>query len=435
MRREPIRTAKRAQAAPAGRALPLLAAAGAIATAAALGWSNGLFHPVPLALVTLATGASAAALAFARARPAERYDLRWTDRALGAAIALSLAFDAAFAPGLSLRFDRLGAFRPLLAVAAALAATYAWRDPPALLARLRFPLIVLAAAALGALVIRASPSPGIDVWLFQQFGAEALANGYDPYTVGYTNIYGPYTHNYSAAVLSTDRTLVLANPYPPLTLLLALPAVLAGLDVRWALLGCVVVSAWALRRLGRGAATAELAAILLVLQPRAFYVLELAWTEPTVLAATLVALVAVDAWARRGAAGGPTANAALGAGLAGALALASKQYAVLLLVPLAFAAPARHRRRAILVALAGAAATLVPFAVVDAASLVRSLVGFHLAQPFRADALSWPAAVVRMGGPALPVWPAFLLAAAVVAIAARRPVSTEGALAAAATAW
>jgi len=51
------------------------------------------------------------------------------------------------------------------------------------------------------------------------------------------------------------------------------------------------------------------------------------------------------------------------------------------------------------------------------------VIEFQLRQPFRTDALSWPAAIHSLGGPKLPTWPAFLLAGATLALALRGQVT------------
>ena len=422
-------------------ATPVLASAAAVAVALALGWSHGFLDPIALALVTLATGATIVAIFTARTTteaPAEPHPGRWPVGILGLGVTLSLAYDALAPPGYFVRLDGLSAFRPLLHFISVLVATYLWRRPSGMLERVRFPLLVAAAAALGATVIRASPRPHIDVWYFEQIGSMATLGGVNPYQVQYPNIYGPFTPNYAPAVLSADRSFVVGNPYLPLTLLLGTPTALLESDVRWVMLVLVVISACALRRLGRNSRTAELAAVLLLVQPRALFVLEQSWTEPIVLASFLLTLVAIDAWTRRTVAHvGDRADPAgwIATGIAGALALGSKQYAPLLLAPVFFTVPTRGRWLAALLAAGGAVLIIAPFALSDGPAFFHSVIALQLEQPFRADALSWPAAVARMGGPILPIWPAFVLAAATLSLGIRRAVSPERAILAAAGAW
>ena len=163
---------------------------------------------------------------------------------------------------------------------------------------------------------------------------------------------------------------MVAFPYPPLTLLAGVPAFAAFGDVRYALLALTAAAAWLIARAAPGN-TGELAAALVLFQPRTMFVLEQAWTEPLVLfcfALTVYAIARGAHWALVGAALG--------------LLVASKQYSLFLVVPLAFAMP---RRRSLWVAAAVLLALLVPFALPDPAGFWRGLVRFHFVQGFRAD--------------------------------------------------
>jgi hypothetical protein len=427
----PMDTDPRAWARPGSASL---AAFAAVTMALALAVSSGMLDPWALALVSLA-GVSA----FAAARMGLRGEPGGGRRAvvalLSAGLAASVAHNAVFLPGATVDPARLGAFRPALVVAGVAVAALFWRSTSAWLARARFGALVVAATVLGAAVIRASPAPGIDVWHCQQLGALALLDGRNPYTVAYPNIYGPGTPFIDPSLLSPDGRLLLANPYPPLLLLLDAPAALVG-DARWAMLAAVAASALLVRRLGRGSIESELAAALLLLQPQAFLVLELAWTEPVALAGLLAAALAV-ARVRQSAGEDRAASVRewLLPGLAGAFAASTKQYAALLLVPLLLALPSRLRPRAFSVAAGGTLAVAVPFLLWDPRAFVRGVVEFQIRQPFRTDALSWPAAVVSAGGPRLPSWPAFIVAAAVLFLTLRRTVTPAQAVLSAATTW
>jgi uncharacterized membrane protein len=270
-------------------------------------------------------------------------------------------------------------------------------------------------------VLRASPRPWIDVWVFQQGGAEALLHGANPYSASYPDIYGPNALAPYAPELLQGRR-VAAFPYPPLTLLVGAPAFAAFGDVRYALLALTVAAAWLIARAAPGN-TGELAAALVLFQPRTMFVLEQGWTEPLVLfcfALTAYAIARGAHWA--------LAGAALG------LLAASKQYSLFLVVPLAFAMP---RRRSLWVAAAVLLALLVPFALPDPAGFWRGLVRFHFAQGFRADSLSLTALAVRLAGPSVQAiaLAGVVLGAAVLAFCARRRLELPLACAGAATAW
>ncbi len=406
---------------------PRLAIAVALVVVA-LCFSNGHLDPFSLAAMS---AAAVAALAAARddrraaaGEPVPAPAAGAATSVLGAAIAVSLALDLVLPPGYHAEQARLGWFRPLVALVALVAFSYRSHDAPAWWVRLRFPLLLALSACMTALVIRAAPRPGIDVWWYQQLGAKAFLSGENPYASAYPNIYGKVSPYLEPTRLSGDGTQILAYPYPPLTILVGAASILAGGDVRWALVICVLFSAWAIRKLGRGAREAELAALLLLFQPRAFFVVEQSWTEPTVLAALLLTLLALERWrAREAQAAVPPRFAWVVPGLAAALLAASKQYSPLLLLPLLCAAPARGRWRAAALGLVGAAAVMAPFWAWEPAAFVRGVISWQLVQPFRDDALSWGAALAYVGGPRLPSAVAFVGVLGVL-VATLRPAMT-----------
>jgi hypothetical protein len=163
----------------------------------------------------------------------------------------------------------------------------------------------------------------------------------------------------------------------------------------------------------------------------------LSWTEPIALATVLLAAWAVARAAGSGSGAGevPGWRAWLLPGIAAALAASSKQYVPLILLPLLVALPRHARVRALAVAMSGAAIVAVPFLAWDPAAFVRGVVEFQVLQPFRADALAWPAAIVAWGGPRLPSWPAFVVAGGALAILLRRTATVAQAVLAGASAW
>ncbi|HEX5632749.1 MAG TPA: hypothetical protein VFX50_05950, partial [Gemmatimonadales bacterium] len=320
-----------------------IVAAGAVVLGLALFLSNGALHPLALAGVTFATLTALIALLLQRGERGERGEAgagagtRWTLGILWVGIAASFAIDATYLPGVYVEPAGLGWFRPVLGAFGVLVATHAVEAPP-WLARARFALELVAAAVLGGIVIEAAPAPAIDVWFYERMGATALLGGVNPYAIAYPNIYGPLTSFVSGALLSPDRTLVLANPYSPLTLLLVAPATALLSEPRWTMLAAVLFSAWAVRRLGKGSGVASLAAVFMLVQPRGLFVIEQAWTEPLVLASILaLALLVVrraEAPAPSGASGRVKSADWLPVALVGALALGTKQYSPLVLLPL-----------------------------------------------------------------------------------------------------
>ncbi|HEY6106150.1 MAG TPA: glycosyltransferase 87 family protein [Anaeromyxobacteraceae bacterium] len=406
----------------------LLCTVGAIAIAIALADRKGAYGVGALALVTLA--AACAAWAAALGRPGRREEppaageASWPGRGaagllLRAAVVVGLGALVVAKPGQHLRPIHPTAFHVLAAMALAVAAAPRATATEAV-RRLRFPLLALLWTAMAVVVIHNSPHPFIDVWHHQQIAAEALWNGRNPYAITYPNIY-PHQRWLAPELLSDGR--VKGFTYPPLTTLVGLPGWLLLGDVRFALLACTLLSAWAIRHLGRGAA-AEDAALLLLFHPRAFFMLDNAWTEPLLLAPLALALVA--ARELRGRSSWMASGAALG------LAAASKQFSLLVLPPFVAVMPRLWRGKVLAVAGGVAAATLLPFLVMGPRDLWHGLVTYQLVLPFREDSLSWMVPIARALGRPLPWWPAF--AAALAALAATFPRRSSPALAAT-SAW
>ena len=398
-----------------------LFALAALAVALALQISSGTYDERALALVTLATIAALIGVVW-RKRSAALENPVAAQAVLGAGCAAGLACHLFTTPTYYADPRAFqGGFRWFALISLVVLSAYLCIHLRASLVRARFLLLLLCFVFLGIVVLRASPRPWIDVWVFQQGGADALLHGANPYSASYPDIYGPNAlAPYAPELLQGQR--VVAFPYPPLTLLAGVPAFAAFGDVRYALLALTAAAAWLIARAAPGN-TGELAAGLVLFQPRTMFVLEQAWTEPLVLfcfALTVYAISRGAHWALVGAALG--------------LLVASKQYSLFLVVPLAFAMP---RRRSLWVAAAVLLALLVPFALPDPAGFWRGLVRFHFVQGFRADSLSLTALGVRLAGPSVQAiaLAGVVLGAAVLAFCARRRLELPLACAAAAAAW
>lgn len=396
---------------PGGRSLvPLLSGVATVSVAVALVPGFMGFHPLGLALATVGALAAVAAAvvgrrdagAFAHAQPR-------LGRLLAAALIAFLVSHLFIAPGIYLRPAHPVAFRILAGVATLLASTFLL-PAPRWLARWRFPALVGLWVAMAVVVVLASPFPFIDVWWIQQYGASLVWSGENPYTFLYPNIYGTGAL-FGPGVL--ERGMVASYPYPPLTFLLGAPAVIVLEDVRFLMIGLAATAALVGWRWCRSDA-AELAILAFLLQPRGFFVVEQSWTEPLVLATFAATVLAVLRWRARAPAGW------IVAGAAGALLLASKQYAPLLALPFLPVLPTGRRLTSVGVALGLAALTFVPFLLWNAGELHRDLVLMQLNQPFRMDALSWLVPVARaVGRPVTAAW-AFLGAGLVLLLAFRR---------------
>ena len=243
------------------------------------------------------------------------------------------------------------------------------------------PLLLGLHLCLGVWLIRSSPLPKIDVFAFQQIGAEALLAGKNPYTIEMPDIYHGTQQERDRAVygqgLSEGGKLKFGFPYPPLSLYLSTLGYVATGDHRYAQLLALTLAgafiAWS--RPGRVAA---LAAVLLLFTPRAFFILGRAWTEPFVVCM----LAATVFCACRGLRVLPIA---LG------LLLASKQYLVFALPAVFLLAPRARRGSIVLLvgALATAALVSAPLVLWDLHAFVHSAGTVQKLAPFRTDALSY----------------------------------------------
>jgi hypothetical protein len=303
-----------------------------------------------------------------------------------------------------------------------------------LLPRAAVPLLLAAHFLLGVWLIRSTPDPHIDVYVFQQEASKALLNGENPYTVSFPDIYRSGAGG-ERAVYGDDLTeggrVHFGFPYLPLSLVLALPGYALAGDHRYAQLAAMTL-AGALIAFARPGRVAALAAALLLFTPRGFFILGRGWTEP--FTAVLLALVVFLACRCRPPLVNTTAGSRCidwGLPVAVGLFLATKQYLALAvpLVWLLLPRPVTARRAVSFGAKAALAGLLVtlPLVIPDPPAFWRSTVGVQVLAPYRTDALSFPNLWLHKRGllPSdgslpprevlPPTWPAF--AAAVLAIA------------------
>jgi len=243
-------------------------------------------------------------------------------------------------------------------------------------------------------VLHVSPHPAIDVWTLQQAGAGELTQGHNPYSAVAVPDTGP-------------RSGLVPYTYPPLQLYATLPAYMIGGDVRYAMLGAVVLTGVALRMLTRRVAdlpslAQDAPALVIWLTPKLFLIIEQAWVDPVGLA-----LLCLAVWAQ------VSRRFSLAALLFG-LAFAAKQ-TMFWLIPLG-GVLLRFSRSQWLLAGGAIAATVLPLALWDLTSWYRANITFLLERPPRMDGLTlttwyyW-----RTGHP--PVgWPGLLAAVVLVAI-------------------
>ena len=402
----------------------LLCALAALVLALALQISSGMYDERALALATLAAAAAVVATLWRR-RGATGEPALPVQIILGAGSVFGLACHLLGNPTFYGDPRALaGGFRWLALTALVLLSAYLCVHLRTSLMKARFLLLLGCFVLMGVAVLKSSPRPWVDVWVIQQGGAEALRHGVDPYSASYPNIYGRLTAKMLAPELLVNGRIA-AYPYPPLTVLVNAVAHFLFGDVRYALLFLMAGAAFLLSRAAKNT-SGELAALFILFQPRTFFVLEQAWTEPLVLACFAGAALAIAS--RKGPL---LAGAALG------VLAASKQTSPFLVLPLAFALPPLGRRKALFAAAAVAALLLVPFALWDPPGFFRGLVRMQLWQPFRDDSLSLSAlaAHLKPGDYSALSLAGLALAAALFAFCLRSGIDLPLAASAAAAAW
>jgi len=386
---------------PSARGAPVaLLCLSATALGCALQVNFGQYHPLALPWLAAALAGVALCTAKPRRRPGRAFD-RWV---LATCVAVQFVLLLSGSPGATGALAPGGDLLPFRAglVAAAAVCGVSWWA----MGRWRGALVIALVgvhAMMGLWTLRAAPQPGVDVCLFQRESAEALVHGNNPYSITFPDPYADSSRFYGPGV-SQDGRLHFGYPYPPLSLLLIVPAHLLG-DFRYAQLAAMAL-AGLLVALARPGRLALAAAALLLFTPRGFFVLEAGWTEPFAvlfLAATVFALCRCPRWV------------ALPLGLL----LASKQYLVLALLATPLL-PMVPRFRTVAGALVTAAALTLPMALWDLPSFLRTVVALQWHQPFRDDALSFLVPLAQGAGMNSPAWIAFVLAGAAALVGVRK---------------
>lgn len=233
--------------------------------------------------------------------------------------------------------------------------------------------------ALGIWMIRCSPGPRVDLYIFHQNAIDALTSGTSPYG-GSNPILPEDALLYGTNVVRDGRVLI-GFPYPPLSLAISTLSRLAFGDYRYlhwlAVLGAAALVGYSTP--GRLSKAAGLAFLAL---PRSLYLLENGWTDP-LLCCAFAAVV----WC---ACRGHLRWLWLPVGCFFAL----KQYSLIFAPLVVLLFPRNEWRsavRCILMAGLVAALTLLPFFLWNPSGFVRDVIGFQAKMPFRPDSLSYPA--------------------------------------------
>ena len=368
--------------------------------------SNGNLHPDSIRWLTIACVLCLLGVA----APAWKWLESWGDQlpvlAAGLGIAYQLNQLLTSTPGIYMRNvgpQGLAPYALGLMLAALMIGAGLSKVPWA--GRLQLPLLLAAFIYLGLWMVRVAPEPFIDVFYFQRDGVLALIAGSNPYELRYRDIYG--NSPFYGEGLSVNGVLQFGYPYPPLSLLLAIPGQLIGGDYRTSQVVAIALAAL-LMATARPGRLGMAAAALWLFTPRAFFVIEQGWTEPFVV----LGLAAVVFTACR-------APRALPFMLG--LFLAVKQYlvfavpAALLLFPRPLPPRRELLRFAAKVAITGLAVSL-PLVLWNPKEFWHDVVALQVYQPFRVEAMSYLAWHAQGGGDRLPTALAFLAGVAGVAI-------------------
>lgn len=241
-------------------------------------------------------------------------------------------------------------------------------------------LAFLSFLSAGIWVIKASPNPHIDVFVFQQTSGRALLQGENPYEQTIPNIYVKNSGLYGDELMEGDH-LTIGNPYPPLSIYISTIGYIIGKDIRYSHLAAILLAA-ILIAYTQPNRDSLLISYLFLFTPRVFFVLEQSWTEPIVLLFTIFVVwsaIKKTTWLPY----------ALG------FMIASKQYYLFILPFLYFLKPPNTNWRKWIKPLLTTAATgliVTGFLALRNISAFLWDVGFaQWYQPFRPDALSFAA--------------------------------------------
>jgi hypothetical protein len=285
-------------------------------------------------------------------------------------------------------------------------------------------LVLLAALlashfVIGLSAIREFANPNFDVYWCQTQSLDALLKGVNPHTL--TLDYRPGDEvNYPASYVFGGRVHI-GFPYPPLSLLLALPGYLLGGDYRYSNLAAIILSAFFIAS-ARPSRVSFLAAALFLSAPCVLPVLKSGWTEPYVVL-MLSATVFCACRAPR------LLPWTLG------LLFASKQYAVFagLAVFLLPVEPGTLKGYAALIgkALLLATAITLPLALWNVGGFINDVVKLQFLLPFRMDSLSYLVWLTYNTGVQPPAALGFLMMLPAVALTVWRGARTPAGFAAA----
>lgn len=274
-------------------------------------------------------------------------------------------------------------------------------------------ILVILCWMIPAFLTIAMVSPHIDVIAVHQESLSSILRGVNPYGITLPVIYNDTeSQRYLSSADIRDGHLQYGYPYPPISLMLALPGHVIGGDYRFGAVIAIALAAWFMAN-AIPTKLALLTTFLFLFTPMAFYVLAMGWTEPFVIVCLGGCVYCI---ARRSS----LLPYAFG------LFIGVKQYlaiaclsALLVIKPLSIRSVFMFAIKGLLALLL----TIVPFVAWDHAALVNSLVRGFIVRP---DSLSFNSLFVRHGV----IVPGFVLLVptmlSAIAVALRAPRTVGG---------
>lgn len=366
-------------------------------------FGNGRYTPLSLAAVLLALAIAWAGVALARF-PAFLAAKPRLGTAVVAILGVEFWLDGTWAPWGSLAGNPSGTTIQQLMLGAAIVAACTLLTGPRFRTFGAMALLGLFATTC-FWVLFVSGDPLCDVFTFTKHAIDGLLRGQNPYAMHYPLIYRPaMAQTFYPPGMVVNGEVTAGYSYPPLVLLLFLPAHLLG-DPRWALIAAMLGTAILLLAIAPGRMGLLLAMIYLY-SPRNIYMVGMGWVEPF-CGFFLVGFV----WSLcRGSKWAPYWLGAF---------LASKQFCALML-PLAWLTLPETRRPAFMLrALGFATAVTLPFFLWNPGAFWEAIVTYHFRNPLRLDALSLAVDAYREWGVILPPAVCFTLALAATWVVSR----------------
>jgi hypothetical protein len=376
-------------------------ALGAVVLGYGLQVSNGTLHPAALTALTLTIVLAALGLFSPAFALIERFRKLPVLLVVAAGLVYEMAVAFTTAPGIYLQGSQQDfVLHHYWMSGVAVLSGVALCAPEKWVKRAVMPAVLVAHFALGLWLLRISPNPRIDVFVWHREAFEALFRGENPWAMTLPNIYAET--RWYAPGLSDPQRVFTGFPYPPWSLLLALPGHLIAHDYRYANL-VALSAAGALMTYARPGRLGALAAFIFLFSPRHLFVLEQGWTEANVVFMVAAVVFVACRWPK-------ALPWVLG------LMLATKQYLVFLLPVSFFLLPSNEKPFAwkdfglFCAKAVGLAAVVTSWGLLwDPAAFFRSVVAFQNKQPFRPDALSYIAATADSSGvPTMPLWLPFV---------------------------